>query len=410
MVTDLIRERESRSNEAIQEVSNKWGGDQTVAAPSFLVPTEIMRMNGEELIVERRNLVILPSNLTYKAQLQVEERKRGIYSIPLFRSDIQFKGKIDLADAGEGILDGDVKFLWDKARIIIRVSDEKGLRANPAVRANGKLLEFSSRREGQYIGGQALSAQFDASNASEITFEGSVALNGTNQLALMPLGSETTAEIESDWAHPKSIGDYITSEEPQITDARSNVKWQVLEMNRGYARQMLDYHDPLIYNTMGIELMQPVDHYAMSLRSSKYGVLIIALTFVVFLLIQLVTKLRVHSVQYLMVGAGLVLFYVLLIAFSERIGFTPAYLIAAAMTTTLISWYASGIYKQSKPTIALSGTLAVTYGFLFAVMQLEDIALLIGSIILFIALAVLMYFTKTIASDTEDNIEPVSSE
>ncbi len=402
MVTDLIRERESRSNEAISEVSSKWGGSQIVSAPSILLPVEIPVMNGDELQIQKRNLVILPTQLEYDAKLNVEERKRGIYTVPLYRSDIQFKGTIDLSDAGEGLIDENAKILWDKARVIIHVTDEKGLRANPRVKMNGRELDFVSRREGQFIGGEALSSSFEIGEARTLNFAGTIALNGTNRLSLLPIGSETSATIESDWSHPKSIGDYITSETPLTEQDHSRASWEVLEMNRGYARQMMDYHDAIIYNYLGIELMQPVDNYAMSLRSAKYGVLIIALTFVVFLLIQLVTKLRVHSVQYLMVGAGLVLFYVLLVAFSERIGFTGAYVIAGIMTTGLITWYAAGIYKKNKPTIALSGTLTITYGFLFAVMQLEDIALLIGSIILFIALGVLMYFTKSVKGLTED--------
>ncbi|KAB2814628.1 cell envelope integrity protein CreD [Phaeocystidibacter luteus] len=400
MVQDVIRERESRSNEAIREVSYKWGNAQTIGGPALIIPVQLEKSNPDENESKYyiNNIVVLPNQLDYKADVKAEERKRGIYSIPLYQADIAFRGHIETDDILKAIGKDNGVILWDRARVLLKVSDVKGLRTTPKLLFNGESLEFNPRSEGKFIGGEALVANIENFEGGRINFQGSISINGTNSLGLLPLGSITNGEIRSNWSHPKFIGDYITSETPQVGEGQSAGSWQVLEMNRGYARIFHDYDNSILYNNFGVELMKPVDHYTMSERSAKYGILIISLTFIAFLLIQLVVNLKVHTIQYLMVGFGLVLFYLLLVAFSERIGFSPAYLIASIMTTALITWYAHSIYKKRNPTIALGSTLVLTYGFLFVVMQLEDVALLIGALILFIALGVLMYFTRKIPS------------
>ncbi|NVK26459.1 MAG: cell envelope integrity protein CreD [Flavobacteriia bacterium] len=400
MVQDVIRDREDRSNEAINEVSYKWGNAQTVGGPALILPVQLERINPSETESQYyiNNIVVLPNQLDYMADVKAEERKRGIFTVPLYRTEIAFRGHIETDDILKAIGRDNGIVLWDRARIVLKVSDAKGLRNTPRMLFNGESLEFTPRTEGKFIGGEALVANVEGYEGGRINFQGNISINGTNSLSFLPLGSVTNAEIKSNWIHPKFIGDYITSQNPQVTEAGSIGTWQVLEMNRGYARIFHDYNNSILHNNFGVELMKPVNHYTMSERSAKYGILIISLTFIVFLLIQLVVNLKVHTIQYLMVGFGLVLFYLLLVAFSERIGFSPAYLIASLMTTVLITWYAHSIYRKRNPTIALGSTLVLTYGLLFMVMQLEDVALLIGAIILFIALGVLMYFTRKIPS------------
>lgn len=389
LVKGIISEREDRSASAINEVSYKWGDAQTFAGPMLVIPAHTpgsSHQNG--------NLQVLPLELNYDVNVSTETKKRGIYEVPVYRSTIDFTGTIAVEDI-ENQLPKQYEYDYANARVILHISDVKGLASNAQLNIDNKTYKLSSVRSTSAIPGINLSSPISLDSLTKpIRFSGSIELNGTSRLHLLPLGSTTQATIHSDWPHPHFEGAFVTSEEPQISSEGSTGKWRVLEINREYPQVFMNTDYSLMSSDFGVEFMQPVDHYAMSFRAAKYGILIISLTFVVFLLIQLVIKLRVHSVQYIMVGIGLVVFYLLLVSFAEQIGFTLAYIIAALMTTALISWYAKGIYKKRGPVTALAGTLAVTYGFIFVVMQLEDLALIAGSIILFVALAVLMYFTR----------------
>lgn len=197
------------------------------------------------------------------------------------------------------------------------------------------------------------------------------------------------------WKSPSFIGNF--SPEHTITDEGFEASWSILRFNRNIPDMWTDnYVDSFYDSSFGVNLVDPVDHYQQNMRSAKYAIMFIALTFVVFFFVEILTRTRIHPIQYLLVGIALILFYSLLLSISEQINFAAAYLIASVAIIGLITAYTHSIFKNKTQTGALALFLFILYLFLYVILQLEDVALLIGSIGLFIILAVIMYFSRKI--------------
>jgi len=175
-----------------------------------------------------------------------------------------------------------------------------------------------------------------------------------------------------------------------------SAEWNVLSFNRDIPNSWADNIVHPSGSSFGVNLVDAVDHYLLNMRSAKYALMFIALTFVVFFFVEVLTRRRIHPIQYLLVGVALILFYSLLLSLSEQIGFALAYLIASVATIALITTYANSIFRDRKPTVILAVILAGLYGFLYTVLQLEDIALLIGSITMFLILGIIMFISRKI--------------
>ena len=185
-----------------------------------------------------------------------------------------------------------------------------------------------------------------------------------------------------------------------ITEKEFSAQWQVLNLNRNYSQVMVDFNTSNIKDiessSFGVNFKIPVEQYQQSMRSAKYAILIILLTFGAIFFTEIMNNTRIHALQYLLVGLALCLFYSLLLSFSEHVGFNPAYLLSSALTIILVGGYMFGITKKKKPSLIMSGLLAILYIYIFVLIQLETFALLAGSLGLFIILAIVMYFSKKI--------------
>jgi len=169
-----------------------------------------------------------------------------------------------------------------------------------------------------------------------------------------------------------------------------------LHLNRTYPQQWTDDSYYIDDSAFGVGLLFPVDQYQKSLRSAKYAIMFISLTFLVFFFTELLNKKRIHPIQYLLVGLGLSIFYSLLVSLSEHMSFNWAYLIAGVSIIGLITAYAHSIFKNLRLTAILSLILVILYLFLFTILQLQDYSLLLGSIGLFLTLAIVMYLSRKI--------------
>jgi inner membrane protein len=219
------------------------------------------------------------------------------------------------------------------------------------------------------------------------------------------VGQTTSVKVNGGWTAPSFVGAF--SPEYSIDNKQFNASWNVLSFNRAIPEFWTDKGvSNISENAFGVNLIETVDHYQQNMRSAKYAIMFIALTFVVFFFVEVLTKKRIHPVQYLLVGVALILFFSLLLSFSEQIGFALAYLIASAATVCLITAYVHSIFKNKAQTAMLAALLCVLYIFLYVILQLEDIALLIGSIGLFIILAVIMFLSRKIQwNKTDEAIE-----
>jgi len=429
MISSLIYERLDTKRDAELEVTSKWSGEQIITGPIIVIPyfQEIKLKDKHELL--RKSLLILPSEMDVLADAKVEKRKRGIYDVSLYRSNIEISGLLSFENLSKTGIEPEQLYL-NEARVIMGISDLKGIRESVIMRLGNKEYNFEpgipvenlytdinptyDKYNYQRVA-QSTSPNFSTGLLSaglnvkldsilvnklsekSIPFSISLQLNGSQGLFIVPIGKTTKAIVTSDWSTPSFGGDFLPKSH-DVTDSGFNAKWKVIDLNRSFG-QTVDANNATAINQMassafGVKFIQSVDQYQQNKRSIKYAILIILLTFVVVFFIEVLKKKKVNPFQYLLVGLALVLFYSLLLSLSEIWGFNLAYIVAAIMTTGLIVLHLSSILKNRKLGMYIGALLTFLYVFVFILIQMESYALLVGSIGLFCILAVIMYFSK----------------
>lgn len=403
MIQELVRERQSRQFEAINEVSSKWAGAQTVGGPAIAIPYLTPVADGKGGITKVRGMAyFLPEKLVADADVQPEKRYRGIYEVMVYTSDIKLNGIFggfrfdELKIASEDIL-------WNEAVVYLDISDVRGLRQDVRFRWGNKEVELVPAKYSTDQFRQALSAALpvdDTMKTAGADFSVSIKLKGSQNLLFTPVGKTTTVSMRSPWPDPSFTGNYLPDVR-SVQDSGFTANWSVLSLNRSYPQQWVNKVHELDHSSFGVELTVPVDAYQKSTRSVKYAILCIILTFTAFFLIELIYKRALHPLQYVLVGFALCIFYTLLLSISEYTGFAPAYIIAGTATILLIAWYVSAILRSGRIAVFISILLAAMYGFIYILIQSHDYALLMGSIGLFVIVALVMYFSRRINGDGE---------
>ncbi len=396
-IKSLIMERQLRSDEVKEEVGNLWGDQQAISGPVLSLPLVFKEKADDEIIDVKRWYHILPEQLSIKTNLVPEERYRGIFKVIVYTSSLNFDGYFKIPDFSEFKIRPD-EILFDQAVLDINLSDNRGLKDNPSLLADNHELEIIPGSEvfDHLEGGFHSYFELDSSEITkEIHFNLQLNLAGSEKLTLFPLGKQTSAEISGNWGDPSFTGSFLP-EEREITESSFTANWVITQLNRSYPQNWYKGTHSVNDSDFGVELIKPADHYQKSLRSVKYALMFIALTFLVYILNEILNKRKFHPVQYVLVGLALVVFYVLLVSLSEHLGFNLAYVISAALTIILISYYTYSSFKEKKSTLIAASTLTVLYVFLFVNLQLKDYGLLFGSIGLFIALALFMILTRNI--------------
>ena len=406
MIQNLIEERQNRSLETIEKINNKWSNAQTFCGPIISIPYSTTQVNTDKTThIQEHILNITPENLNIKAQLFPEERYYGIYKTILYKSEIDITGnfdKINFPKPENSIIH------WEQAYLSIGVSDLRGITENIDFRLDNKQLsaEVTGNQDTQI--GKMLVMPLNSTVPflfdQPQTFNCKLKLNGSSNINFIPIGKTTKVHITGKWNAPGFIGNF--SPEHNISEKGFDANWSILSFNRSIPEMWIDYPgNSFEDSSFGVNLIDPVNHYQQNMRSAKYAIMFIALTFVVFFFVETLTKRRIHPIQYLLVGFALILFYSLLLSISEQINFGIAYLIASIATIGLISAYTYSIFKNKIQTGALTGMLCLLYIFLYVILQLEDVALLIGSIGLFIILGTIMFFSRKINWYKEEEAE-----
>jgi inner membrane protein len=393
MIQNLIEERQDRSYETIRTINDKWSHSQTLCAPLLLVPYTITRLDEKKKPYdEEHTLYITPKSLKINAKITPEERHYGIYKAILYKSDIHFEGNFsELAT----LKADNREFHFDEAQMAIGITDLRGVTQNPNFKIGDKTLETT-------VGMVSLSSRFDKTlivNMKDINwtdslpFDCTMQLNGSSSINFIPIGQHTAVTVYGQWKSPSFIGSF--SPESTVDKEQFNASWNILNFNREIPDMWVD--DNTVYlsdNSFGVNLIEPVDHYQQNMRSAKYALMFIVLTFIVFFFVEIFTKKSIHFFQYVLVGIALILFYSLLLSLSEQVGFGWAYLIASIATILMTTIYLYSLIKQKLATFILAVVMLILYTFLYIILQIEDFALLFGSIFLFVILGVIMYVSN----------------
>ncbi len=401
MIKSLIHERESTQRQAIYEVSSKWGNEQTITGPSLTIPynryiKQTVKDSVVKIIPVKDYIHILPTELNITGELNPERRYRGIYEIVVYNSVLNISGsfnKLNLSDFDIPLKD----IQFDKAVFTLGISDLRGIEKQVALNWNNNDYSFNSGTITKDIvsSGINTAVSVDKDNSTIYNFSMNLDLKGSQKLYFIPVGEVTDVTIKSEWNNPSFNGAFLPDSRT-VTDKGFSANWNVLHLNRNFPQQWVGSINNIHNSEFGIDLILPVDSYQKSIRSIKYALLFIAFTFIVFFFVEVMKKVFIHPVQYILVGIALVVFYTLLLSISEHMNFNLAFIISAILTLLLITGYVKAILKSWQLTLLLAGILTILYAFIFVIIQLQDYALLIGSIGIFIILGLVMYFSRKI--------------
>jgi len=395
MIQNLIRERESLQLEAELDIQDKWGSSQILAGPFLTVPYYKSTETDGRTVKKQVFLQLLPENLEVTGQIDPEVRYRGIYKVIVYQARILITGSfkaIEKTVSEAGITD----VQWDQVRLHFGVSDLRGIDAALQLDWNG--TEFTAdpgAGPGAPISEGIQVSVAQPMSTPESYFSLELNLRGSQSLWFIPVGKTTHVAIESSWPHPGFTGAYIPDERT-VSETGFEAEWTILHYNRNYPQTWQDQSYDFEYSSFGVDLLLPVDAYQKTTRSVKYAILFLTLTFTLIFFVEILNKNRVHPAQYLMVGASLILFYILLLSLSEQIGFLAAYLVAAAAIALQISAFMHMIIGSRKITLLTTLILILLYGYLYVLLQLQDYALLLGSVGLFIILSIIMVLSRKV--------------
>lgn len=416
----LVYDRQQQSQVALASIAEGWGGPQVIGGPLLVIPyrstvSETVTEGAQQVTRSRvvwQELTLAPELSDLTTEVRPERRKRSIYEAVVYEASVSGKARFampqDLARFNVAPADMDLA----RAELRFHLSDPRGLGANPRVVVAGRPLRLNPGGGGA----AGFFAWIDAASlaARPLEVDYAYSFRGNGSLGLAPQAGDTRWRLRSQWPHPSFQGDFLPAQR-QVGADGFEALYRVGNLALG--QQLVGTAPagtpppppPPVLNDydMGrpmaagghvaqVSLVQPVDLYSRVNRSAKYGFLFIGFTFLAFLLFDVIGGVRVSAVEYLLVGAGLVLFFVLLLAFAEVIGFTPAYILASAAITGLNTAYSAAVLKSWRRAFFIGALLASLYAVLFILLSLEAYSLLIGSLMLFAALAAVMYLTRNL--------------
>ncbi|MFZ1342990.1 cell envelope integrity protein CreD [Thiothrix eikelboomii] len=409
----LVSERASWRSEAYSSIEQSWPGSQTLAGPVLVIPYTLT-VNLKETITEKdgtsrevvkaqkidKRLIMIPKQLDIQSALDSETRSRGIYAVPIYNSNLQVSGSFEtqaLVDLLNEHKNDQLQLYSPYLSVLVR--DQRGIAAPPNLIWNQQNLAFNpgTNLPNATAGMHAKLPEFSTVTAQIFKFNFDLKLRGMSSMNFALLAENSELGLVADWAHPKFTGELLP-EERTINDQGFTAHWRASSFSYNVSAALeqcsANQCDALLNRSVGFDLLQPVDVYQQSERSIKYAVLFILLTFVVLIMFELLKQLRIHPIQYFLVGLALTVFYLLLISLSEHIDFGWAYLIAALASTSLLTLYFGAILHSRQLGLLLGSGLLSLYTVLYVILQAEDNALLMGSLLIFAVLAALMLATR----------------
>ncbi|MBB3698214.1 cell envelope integrity protein CreD [Flammeovirga yaeyamensis] len=399
MIKSIITERESQNELVTEHVSSKWADKQEIKGPILTIPVSFQTIDKEgQLFNYEKNWYILPDQLNIKGDVSSKSLEKSIYEVIVYGSIIELDGHFDLK---KNLNEPQIKEIhYDNAFLTIGVSDLKGIKNQLKLHWNDEAILAQPGSQIQGVVKKGVTVPVKIQQGENYNFKLKMDLQGSQNLSFIPLGATTNVDITSNWTAPSFVGNFLPDNR-EISSEGFTASWKVLQLNRNFPQEWLDdrANNHQLYmdqSRFGMDLIVPLDDYQKAMRSSKYGIMTIALTFLIFFLVEIMNKTRIHPLQYAMVGLALCLFYILLVSISEHSNFNFAFGISSVGIIGMISLYSLTLFKNKKLSLMLSLILIGIYCFLFTTLQMVDYALLLGGIGLTIILGATMFYTRKI--------------
>jgi inner membrane protein len=396
MIKNLISERQNRRDAAVQEISQKWGGLQTITGPFLSVPFKTFFKDTDgKTQFKLGYLQILPETLDVTGEIKPEVRYRSLFEAVLYNIRLKFSGNFKLPSMTQLNIDPD-HILWDKAYLSLGITDMRGIQDKIIIHFNGTVYNAEPGLKSADLAEAGVSTMISPLTPNEPhAFSFDLNLNGSEQINIIPVGESNAVKINSSWPSPSFNGAFLPAAREVKKDGFS-ASWKILHLNRNYPQFWEGSQYKVTPSAFGVKLILTADIYQKSMRLAKYSIMFLVFTFSAFFFSEVINKRRVHPIQYILIGMAILIFYTLVLSLSEHMHFNYAYILSAAAVSLIISGYAKAIVSNSKFALTILGILAVLYCYLFIVLQLEDYALIMGSIGLFIILAIVMFITRKI--------------
>ncbi len=420
----LVNDRQHQSRIAQQSITAGWGGEQVISGPVLAIPymaerEQLETVDGRTVtrtVRTRDEIYLSPRVQSVATELEPETRSKSIYQSVIYLARLAGEARFELPEDLSSLGLRRDQLLLDEAELRFGASDPRGLQTDTSVVANGETVALDPGHGPAASNGSGFHGQFDWSDAEPLTVDWSYSLRGSHALSLVPRGGETKWSVLSSWPHPNFGGSFVPDAH-EITGDGFAAEWSFTNLALGQALVMEDdigapatvdqaseiYVDDVMMErpafeskAASIRLVEPVDLYSQVDRSVKYGFLFIGFTFLAFLMFDLVGGARVAAAEYLLTGVGLVLFFVMLLAFAEVIGFALAYIVASGAIIGLLTAYSAAVLASWRRAAMIGGLLTGLYITLYTLLSLEAWSLMIGSLLLFVALAAVMYATRNI--------------
>jgi inner membrane protein len=396
MVGGVIADRRTYEAEATRSVSAAWGAEQTFVGPMIVVPYRRFTAGTERT----GTLTLLPERLAIDGNIQPQQRRRGLFTVNVYTATLDVMAEFQTRALRELLADQREPD-WSAARLEIGVSDARSIDGVGGVDVDGQTVNWTSTTATMLSSLKVALAASTVTDRDTVSVRFRIALAGSSRLGLVPLGRRTEAALASSWPSPSFTGRLPLSQ--TVGKDGFTAKWTASDLGRPFS-QLWDStagsNEPaprsVLSSAFGVTLLTPVDAYRETDRAIKYGIMFIGLTFAASLLFELATGTRPHAAQYGLIGLSLCVFYLLLLSISEQIGFGPAYLVSAAAVVAQATVYSRALQGRTAPALAFGAVLAGLFGGLYGMLQLEDVALLTGSLVLFAVLSVAMWLTRNL--------------
>jgi len=404
----LIDERSNRAQEVRSEIGHQWGPKQTLIGPFVAVPYVVQVVgwdNGKRVEQQRERFAIFtPEVLDVSGQADTKILHRSIYDVPVYAARLKLSGRFGAAHIAEVDSETVQSVRWNDAKFVLSLSEVAGLKSVAKLRIDDKtdiafapstgLAGRSALNTGIHARlGEAPAIQYGPDK--EFGFEVNLDFNGSVALNVAPVAKETRVSLKSNWRSPSFQGAFLPSER-EIGPDGFDASWKVPQLARNVpdswslSEAGLDRLEPYVF---GVGFLDPVDFYTLVNRAIKYGLMFLATAFMAVFCLEVISGRRVHAVQYLFTGLGLIFFYVLLLSLAEHIGFDTAYLLASSAMALMVATYVGAVLQSLRRGIVMVVILGLLFALLYFILRLEDYALLVGALLGFVALAITMFTT-----------------
>jgi inner membrane protein len=406
MVEGVIAERIKFHEQAVQSIAADSVRAQHVIGPVLVLPYSEEIKDGDKVVVVQHRKLVFPNELRIAGKIVTERRYRGIHQVLMYSGGHSFAGDFTLPAAADLPRDsGTSQLTMRQPYVALSVSDVRGIRDIPTMLVAGRRYKFEQGAQlpghpsGMHV---ALDLADLTAAGTSIPFGFSLYLTGTERQHFVPVGSNNLVTMESNWAHPQFGGNFLP-EARTINDQGFRASWRISSMASNAQRQLAAMDRPAEahgaepgLDSFSMGFIEPVNVYAQADRATKYGLLFVALTFAAFFVFEILKRLPIHPIQYLLVGLALIMFFLLLVSLSEHIDFLVSYLIASGACIALIGFYLSAVLRSRARAAGFGAGLVVLYSALYGLLISESNALVLGALLLFACLGAVMVATRRV--------------